>query len=231
MIPVRYRPIEIWPGKLRSDDERTYSPFDASWSQTADLLDREAHMLRAPEIVLQLAVPESAIRVDGGLRGDRRPPDHPGVIVSLETRDHGPLRYACDAYRARGYSGMRDSWRHNVRAIALGLEALRKVERYGIAQRGEQYQGWKAIGTGVAMGARPEPMTVEEAALLIAGGSETWDAVDLIADRPATGGIGAAIREAFRDAAKLLHPDTNPDPAATEKMKRLGEARDLLLAR
>jgi hypothetical protein len=33
----------------------------------------------------------------------------------------------------------------NVRAIALALEALRKVDRYGVTKRGEQYAGWKAL--------------------------------------------------------------------------------------
>jgi hypothetical protein len=35
------------------------------------------------------------------------------------------------------------TWQDNLRAVALGLEALRRVERYGIAQRGEQYAGWR----------------------------------------------------------------------------------------
>lgn len=36
-------------------------------------------------------------------------------------------------------------WQINLRAIALGLEALRKLDRYGITSRGEQYTGWRAI--------------------------------------------------------------------------------------
>lgn len=41
-------------------------------------------------------------------------------------------------------------WQDNVRAIALGLEALRKVDRYGIGKRGEQYVGWRALPAGDA---------------------------------------------------------------------------------
>ncbi len=38
-------------------------------------------------------------------------------------------------------------WQHNVRSIALGLEALRAVDRYGISRRGEQYAGFRAALT------------------------------------------------------------------------------------
>lgn len=38
-------------------------------------------------------------------------------------------------------------WQHNVRSIALGLEALRAVDRFGISRRGEQYAGFRAALT------------------------------------------------------------------------------------
>ena len=38
-------------------------------------------------------------------------------------------------------------WQHNLRSIALGLEALRAVDRYGISRRGEQYAGFRAALT------------------------------------------------------------------------------------
>src|SRR6185503_14116675 len=40
------------------------------------------------------------------------------------------------------------AWRQNLRAIVLGLESLRRVERYGIANRGEQYTGWQQLPSG-----------------------------------------------------------------------------------
>lgn len=36
-------------------------------------------------------------------------------------------------------------WQDNLRAIALGMEALRKVARYGIVKGNEQYSGWKQL--------------------------------------------------------------------------------------
>jgi hypothetical protein len=42
------------------------------------------------------------------------------------------------------------TWQDNLRAIALGLEALRKVDRYGITKNSEQYTGWKQLEAGPA---------------------------------------------------------------------------------
>jgi hypothetical protein len=51
--------------------------------------------------------------------------------------------------------------RMNARAIALGLEALRKVDRYRITKRGEQYTGWSALPPATPMGAAK--MTADDA--------------------------------------------------------------------
>ncbi len=37
-----------------------------------------------------------------------------------------------------------------MRAVALSLQALRAVDRYGVTKRGEQYVGWRAITSGGA---------------------------------------------------------------------------------
>ena len=65
-------------------------------------------------------------------------PKSPAVVIAFESK-HGPLQYATDAFT---------HWQANVRAVALGLEALRRVERYGITKHGEQYTGWKQLGSG-----------------------------------------------------------------------------------
>lgn len=129
------RPIVLWPEAETRTRQR--SPFSSSYTATKDLLYREIRALGATSAVLQLAVTEQDIRLDGDLRANARP-THPGVIVSFESR-HGSLRYACDTYL---------SWQDNVRAIALTLEKLRAVDRYGAAKGGEQYTGWKALPSG-----------------------------------------------------------------------------------
>ncbi len=135
-MQVVFRPIELWPAEF-SQQRHFSNPFRAGYADTLDLLDRELDKLGARSVVVQLALAESEIRLDGLPRAGALP-SHPGVIVSFESK-HGPLRYGTDAF---------PDWRANLRAIALGLESLRKVDRYGIGKRGEQYAGWKALPAG-----------------------------------------------------------------------------------
>ncbi|KKK97534.1 hypothetical protein LCGC14_2651780, partial [marine sediment metagenome] len=137
------RAITLWPGAKTSP--RIRHPFhtiskngnrssQVDWSGTLAILDRELNALGATNVVLELAVRPSQIRQDGWVRGDASIQD-PGVILSFDS-DVGPMRYPVDRYT---------SWKGNVRALALALEALRKVNRYGVAGRAEQYHGWLAI--------------------------------------------------------------------------------------
>lgn len=204
------RPIEQWPDQLLTDGQRRWTPFEAQWHQTVDLLSREVEALGTREAVLQLAITERDCRLDGWIRADAKPA-HPGVILSFESK-HGPLCYSTDRFKG---GGGRLGWQANVRAIALGLEALRKVDRYGIARSGEQYRGWNALPSGTAM---PTALTIESAIAFLhehAPGVE-WDY-----DQP------DQVQRAYRAAAARLHPDRGGDPA---DFRRLTEARDLLLA-
>lgn len=129
---IRCRPQTDFPSEFhaRSQPNR----FGAGWRETRRLLEHELDHLGAHEVVIELALGEGDLRLDGWPYADARTA-HPGVVLSFDSR-HGPLRYGTDAF---------PTWQANVRAIALGLEALRKVERYGIGKRGEQYVGWKAL--------------------------------------------------------------------------------------
>jgi hypothetical protein len=134
-------PIDAWP--LPDTRNRSYPPFTATYRQTELLLHRELGQIgaRGP-VVMQVVTRNGAndLRRDGALRAQAKI-EHPGVRLSFESK-HGPLTYATDAFDGT-YS--RPAWQQNLRAIALGLEALRKVDRYGIARSGEQYRGWRAI--------------------------------------------------------------------------------------
>ena len=134
---VTFRPLPAWPhpDTLR---RRSRWTFKAGWQSTMDLLHRELRHLDARNVVIGAAFREQDIRLDGLPRSNAPVPSHPGVEISFDTK-HGRLVYGTDVC---------EDWRHNVRSIALGLEALRAVDRYGITRRGEQYAGWRQLTAG-----------------------------------------------------------------------------------
>jgi len=211
MMPYDVRPLSPWTGPITKG--RTYSPFSATWTNTLVMLDREIRALGARRWVMQIDVSERWIRRDGQLY-ERAQPASPAVKVAFESR-HGPLTYQADRF---------SHWQDNIRAIALSLEALRKVDRYGVAGHGEQYRGWVAIEATAAK------MTREQAAEFLA----TWAHPDDTARRSAAAAAildGAApadaLTYAYRLAARRAHPDMPGGDHDT--MARLNTARDLLL--
>lgn len=184
------RPLTEWRGDRTPAGRRkahNFLPFpsallagDIPWSETLVLLDRELSFLNAETVVLQVQVTERDIRLDGQLRADARPSD-PAVRLLFDSK-HGPLTYQCDRFA---------TWKDNARAIALGLEALRKVERYGITEHGEQYKGWLAIESGT-----PAVSPREVFAAVIGQGVDA-------ADR------SLSDRDLWRRARAEAHPDRN----------------------
>lgn len=201
-----FRPIDQWVGERTPRwKQRPKRTFRGGYDDTLQLLDRELTALKATEVVIQLEMSDRDIRLDGLPRANATP-SGPAVIVAFESK-HGPLKYATDVF---------DHWHANLRAIALGLEALRKVERYGISSRGEQYRGWQQLGSGIEMGAAT--MTADAAARFVAdhaGGVNS-------------GTVRADINEkeaAYRRAAKALHPDAG---GSTADFQKLQEAKRIL---
>lgn len=189
------RPLAAWTDPT-TEIRRSSNVFRASWPDTLNLLGCEAEKLGARLVVVQVDVAEGDIRRDGMLRANAKI-GHPGVTVSFDC-DIGPLRYATDAY---------DSWKANVRAIALGLEALRAVDRYGITRRNEQYVGFKAIAA---------PVT---------GFTSADEAFRWMRDRILHKDCSCTPRDMYRQLARRMHPDTGGDPADWE---RLAQALQLL---
>lgn len=190
------RPIQAWPGAQTR--ERVRSTFSASWSATLGLLDRELHHLgngwRRPESVLQIAMQEKDFRLDGMPRANAVAA-HPGVILSIDSTK-GHLSFPCDKF---------DRWQDNLRAIALSLEALRKVDRYGTTPNHEQYTGWRAIES-----AAPSVDKVLEAALLLratAWPEESLASREVFAPKIATDPTIAT--NTYRQARAKSHPDRN----------------------
>lgn len=213
-MQYQFRPIQKWPRPFAKNRRR--SPFQATYPQTLELLEGELSKINARNVVIQLALDEADIRRDGVPRARSRP-EHPGVILAFEkwmptrkVNDKGqplgiyrPLSFPCDAFT---------DWESNLRAIALSLEALRKVDRYGVTQSGEQYTGWAAL---------PSPdgaiETREQAAQFITRHS----GIVVTADHTDAN----ALQRAYREAAKRLHPDADGDH---ESFTRLQTAYALL---
>lgn len=206
-VEVTGRPIETWPGQLTEDRRR--SQFKSTWSATLDLLGRELFHLKAEQIVMQLAVAARDIRRDGFFRADVRP-DHPGVILSMNT-PYGALSYPCDTF---------DRWQDNVRAIALALQYLRGVERYGVTKTGQQYTGWAQLPPGRPMA---KPMTRDEAAAFVTRWADPHGRIPGL-ERTLLG--GQMIEASYRSAAKNAHPDR--EGGSTEDFQRLQEAKHVL---
>ncbi len=202
-MEITFRPIDLWLGAKNQRPKR--SLFKVGYSQTLKLLDRELDKLGAKNIVLQVYLPESLIRLDGRPRSGARPSE-PGVIVSFDSR-HGPLRYATDTY---------DYWQDNLRAIALGLESLRAVDRYGISRRGQQYTGWRQL-PGLDVG--EAVMSDDGAAKLLAESSGLkYTPQQILND-------SESLKAAYRAAVKTHHPDNN---GSAEQFKKIQKAKELL---
>lgn len=199
VVEFQVRPIDQWPRPLTRDRRR--APFRADYGTTMQQLDRELRLIGAHGIVLLMAYREQDIRLDGRPRASAKP-DHPGVIVSF-TNKTGPKRFPCDTF---------DHWCANLRAIALSLEALRKVDRYGVTSHGEQYRGWQAL---------PPP------------NGDHWTKAQahewlerVLGTAIPTGQPQAAIEHLLREAEKKTHPDAGGNAADFHMVQ---QARKLLL--
>lgn len=228
MTALTFRPIKEWPDGWRDQDrERINSPFRATYQDTRTLLTHELEAVEATAATLQVDCKPGDVRRDGFMRADAKV-THPGAILTVETPAHGTLVYATDRFHV-GWR-RQEGWQVNLRAIALGMEALRRVDRYGISDRGQQYAGYRELGAGTAMG--PAKMTVEAAAWFLIEHGEVPTAappasIEFLLDA-ATDRVGPGpevIAGYYRRAAKALHPDAGGDAAL---FARLAEARQLL---
>lgn len=196
-MKATFRPLRWSEPSTPPENRRSRYQFKAGWQNTLTLLERELGYLDATDFVIEADFAESDLRLDGMPRSGARQPAHPGVRVAFESK-FGPLVYSTDSC---------EFWQHNVRSIALGLEALRAVDRYGITRRAEQYTGFRAIGAGPAIPMNGQaPMTVADATRFIAlhGGAIPEAITAMTSNGP---GRQSAIDTVYRRAARTLHPD------------------------
>ena len=123
-----------WPeGWQRTTTSRTRLPGRMPFGMSRNRLIHELRLLGAKNYVLSTNVP---VRRDGLPYADFRRPTDPGVAVYFEYRKR-QMCLACDRYAL-----IED----NVRAIALTIEALRGIERWGASDMMERaFMGFTAL--------------------------------------------------------------------------------------
>jgi hypothetical protein len=193
-----FRPMVAWPGVETPSWKRQRAKFNTPWRKSVDLMERELSHLQAKEIVIQTGHREDDYTRDWQVRSSHRAPSTPGVVVTFvshKTKPPVPLSFPCDRFT---------DWEDNFRAVALALEALRLVDRYGVTRTNEQYQGFKALPAAPAM-------TAQQAADILAGLSRE-NAYYVLHDK-------AIAERARRSALANSHPDTGGSTQAFQKVQ------------
>lgn len=198
MTTWQIEPLGPWTRPV-TEPRASSGRFSSTWQATLDkLLDEIDRLNPCSAVAVRIDVQDGDVRRDGMLRAKAKV-GFPGVAVSFDTVDRGALTFATDAYEQRYYNDL-PGWQANLRAIALSLEALRAVDRYGCTQRGEQYVGWRALPAGTGDAGFDSP----EAALRWLATAVDVDGPDI--PRPPG-------RVLYRTAARRMHPDAGGDPA------------------
>lgn len=142
------------------------------------------------------------LRLDGQPRSGRSAPHDPAACVYFSLKGK-PFALGCDTF---------DTVEGNVAALAAHIEALRAIERHGVASAAESLEAFVAL---------PPPPTATTPA------ARPWR--DVLGLKPEWPGnlspvaAQAVIQTRWRERATEAHPDTG---GSVEKMAALNVARD-----
>jgi hypothetical protein len=181
-----------WPeGRARTKARQQARFADRTLYKSLEALKAEIGRLNAGYVVISTNIP---LKANGDPYSDPgRMPD-PGVAVYFRMKDK-PYVLSCDRWI---------SVEDNMYALAKHIEAMRGMERWGVASQEQTFAGFKALTETAGAGEDP------------------WMVLGLT---PMTSSESVLIRH--RQLARESHPDTGGSEAA---MTRLNVARDAALA-
>lgn len=133
-LNMRVVPLLTWPGAATPRSKRAKGRFTLPQKRTRYLLEQELGAIDAQDVFIRTWFRMDQIKADGWPYFGQVPRD-PGVILTF-TRQGQSVSMPCDHFK---------TFDDNLRAIALSLVALRKVDRYNVTRSGEQYRGFTAL--------------------------------------------------------------------------------------
>lgn len=154
---------------------------------------RLAYQVDALGAALPVLSTNLELRLDGQPRSDRRDPEDPGAACYFQLRGR-PIVLACDRWNT--VAG-------NIAAIAAHIDAMRRMDRYGVGSVERMFEGFAAL---------PVPGRVD------------WRAdLGIPPDALVTAEV---IQQRWRSLAEKHHPDRGGNPS---QMAAVNAARDAAL--
>lgn len=183
---ILFRPLRAWPYRPTPAFQREKWPSKVTLSKAMDSLKQQLRLLGCDRTAyIECDVEERHIRQDGQLYASARAAS-PGVIVSAKHRRLGHLRWANDHYA---------SMEENVRAVALTIQNLRAIDRYGCVRDNEQFTGFKALPEKTS-----QTLSRDAAIGILARHAGVHVSADATADQ---------LLHVYRAARSRTHPDRN----------------------
>lgn len=197
-MQYRYMPEIKW----KSATKGLKTP-GASYNRAFSLLRYELARIKATDVILEAGFRTEQLRQDGQPYSSAKP-DHSSCRLSFKKGGKTPLSFECGSFA---------EFHVNVYLIAMTLERLRAVERYGCVQGDQQYQGWSQLPPSGGI-QTAEWATAREAWLFLANMAGARNGV-----------IPADLATMYREAARKAHPDAG---GTNDLMAKVNRARDFI---
>jgi hypothetical protein len=176
-------------GRPAPDGKTTKYATQVNMAVATERLERQLDALGAKNPTLSTNV---SLTMSGRPRGDENPSD-PGAAVYFMFKGKATV-LACDSYFRVA---------DNIAALAAHIDALRRIERYGVGTIEQALAGYKALPADTAADWR----------MVLFGVKDCRVGID-------------DVQAAYRSRAREVHPDTG---GSDEAMAQLNRARDYAL--